>query len=95
MMWDFICLLLVVYEMITIPLLISFEYEVSSVFSLISTCMFIFDIIVNFNTGVYVEGKLNMERKVILREYIRFWFWLDFLSTFPYDIIMDESTSLV
>lgn len=95
MIWDFICLILVIYEMITIPLLISFEYTVSSSFSLFSTCMFVFDIMLNFNTGVYLEGKLNMERNAIIKEYFRFWFWLDFVSTFPYDIIMDESTSLV
>lgn len=95
MLWDLLCLFLVIYEMITIPLLISFEYEVSSTFSIISTTLFSIDILLNFNTGVYLEGKLNMERKEILKDYISFWFWIDFISTFPYDIIMDESSSLI
>ncbi|CAK69994.1 unnamed protein product (macronuclear) [Paramecium tetraurelia] len=91
MLWDLLCLLLVIYEMITIPLLISFEIELSQAFSRVSTAMFVFDILLNFNTGVYLEGKLNMERKEIFKDYISFWFWIDFISTFPYDIIMDES----
>ncbi|CAD8150179.1 unnamed protein product [Paramecium octaurelia] len=95
MLWDLLCLLLVIYEMITIPLLISFEIEISQAFSRVSTAMFVFDILLNFNTGVYLEGKLNMERKEIFKDYISFWFWIDFISTFPYDIIMDESSSLV
>ncbi|CAD8080266.1 unnamed protein product [Paramecium sonneborni] len=95
MLWDLLCLLLVIYEMITIPFLISFEIEISQIFSRVSTAIFVFDILLNFNTGVYLEGKLNICRKAILREYISFWFWIDFISTFPYDIIMDESSSLV
>lgn len=95
MLWDLVCLFLVIYEMITIPLLISFEFEVSSTFSIISTTLFSIDILLNFNTGVYLEGKLNMERREILKDYLSFWFWIDFISTFPYDIIMDESTSLI
>ncbi|CAK80377.1 unnamed protein product (macronuclear) [Paramecium tetraurelia] len=95
MLWDLLCLLLVIYEMITVPLIIGFEIEISQLFSRISSTIFMFDILVNFNTGVFLEGKLNMNRKDILKEYMRFWFWLDFVSAFPYDIIMDESSSLV
>ncbi|CAD8075287.1 unnamed protein product [Paramecium primaurelia] len=95
MLWDLLCLLLVIYEMIAIPLMISFEIEISKSFSSISATIFIFDIVLNFNTGVYLEGKLNMDRKEIFKEYVRFWFWIDFVSTFPYDIIIDESSTLV
>ncbi|CAD8160415.1 unnamed protein product [Paramecium octaurelia] len=94
-LWDLLCLLLVIYEMITVPLMIGFEIEIIQLFSRISATIFIFDILLNLNTGVYLEGKLNMNRKDILKEYMKFWFWLDSVSAFPYDIIMDESSSQV
>lgn len=78
--------------MATIPLLISFGIELSSYMSNFSTILFFLDILLNFNTGVYIEGKLKMERNYIWKEYIKFWFWIDFLSAFPYDLIVDEST---
>ena len=36
-----------------------------------------------------------MKREIIIKSYLSFWFWIDLISTFPYDIIIDESESLI
>lgn len=47
---------------------ISFEMKFNEFifyFEIAIDCMFIFDIVLNFNTGIYLKGKLEMSRKVI------------------------------
>ncbi|CAD8206842.1 unnamed protein product [Paramecium pentaurelia] len=95
MMWDLLCLGLVMYEMISIPLQISFEIDVSVEFSRVSTGIFAFDILLNFNTGIFEDGLLKMNRNAIIKDYVQFWFWVDFTTTFPYDIILDESSHFI
>jgi len=57
--------------------------------------VFSLDILLNFNTGVYLDGILSMKREKIVKSYLSFWFWIDLISTFPYDIIIYESESLI
>ncbi|CAD8056617.1 unnamed protein product [Paramecium sonneborni] len=95
LIWDLICLGFVIYEMISIPFQISFEIEISKEVQNLSLAVFIFDIILNFNTGVYLDGSLQMNRRQIFKNYISFWFWIDLISTFPYEIIIDESQQLI
>ncbi|CAK75082.1 unnamed protein product (macronuclear) [Paramecium tetraurelia] len=95
MIWDLLCLSFVIYEMISIPFQISFEIEISKEISMTSLVVFALDILLNFNTGVYLDGILSMKREKIIRNYLSFWFWIDLISTFPYDIIIDESESLI
>ncbi|CAD8144569.1 unnamed protein product [Paramecium pentaurelia] len=95
LIWDLICLGFVIYEMISIPFQISFEIEISNEISNLSLGVFAFDMILNFNTGVYIDGSLQMNRTYIFKNYLSFWFWIDVISTFPYDIIIDESQQLI
>ena len=58
---------------------------------------FILDIFVAFNTGFYKKGYLVMKRKEIIKNYIKTWFALDFLASFPYSWVFqggETSTSL-
>lgn len=48
------------------------------------------DILVNFNTGFYKKGYLVMKRKEIIKNYVKTWFFLDLLASFPYSWIIDE-----
>lgn len=53
-----------------------------------SISIFSLDILVTLNSGIYVHGELCMKRTTILKEYLKFWFWIDFVSTFPFDQIL-------
>ena len=59
-----------------------------------STFVFGLDILVNFNTGyVNSDGNTIMDRNLITKKYMATWFWLDLLSTVPFDLIFSEERS--
>ncbi len=47
------------------------------------------DIILTFNTGIYKKGNLIINRKRIIIEYLKLWFWLDLTASFPYSTFFD------
>ena len=44
--------------------------------------------LLSMNTGYYSNGVLIMNRKAIIIAYLKSWFILDFLSTFPYTYLI-------
>jgi hypothetical protein len=51
--------------------------------------LFGLDILLNFNTGIYKNGLLIMNRRLIMLDYLTSWFLIDVTSTFPYSLVMD------
>jgi hypothetical protein len=49
---------------------------------------FMIDIVVTFNTGFYKKGYLVMKRKDIILNYVKTWFFLDLLASFPYSWVI-------
>ena len=57
-------------------------------FELISDIIFLIDLIINFFLEYYTEtNKLIKNRKKIIKNYLRGWFFFDFLSALPMNII--------
>ena len=54
---------------------------------------FITDIALNFCTAIRVKGFLVTDRRQIAREYLRFWFWVDLLASFPFDIVFTSTST--
>lgn len=50
------------------------------------------DIVVTFNTGFYKKGYLVMKRKEIIKNYLKTWFILDLLASFPYSWAMSSDS---
>lgn len=59
-----------------------------------------FDIVLSFNTSYFNRffklllselnrGQLVTKRLLICLNYLKFWFWIDLLSSFPYDMVID------
>ena len=46
---------------------------------------FALDILLNFNTSYYNEGLIVTDRLKITFRYLKFWFWVDLVSTFPFE----------
>ncbi|CAD8183738.1 unnamed protein product [Paramecium octaurelia] len=86
-LWDFFCMILILYEIITIPIRISFDIEVSSEFGYVITAAFLLDILLTFNTAIYKNGNINYSYKIIAIEYLKLWFWIDIIASFPYDLL--------
>ena len=50
---------------------------------------FLIDIIFTFITAIH-DPKTQMyitNKKIIAKDYLAFWFWIDFISIMPFDII--------
>ncbi|CAF3589604.1 unnamed protein product [Rotaria socialis] len=91
--WDLIMLILLITNVIVLPVAIAFfSDEINSArwisFNVISDAFFLFDIIVNFRTGVlrndYID-EIILEPRLIAKNYIKTWFMLDLASSLPVD----------
>ncbi|CAD8072680.1 unnamed protein product [Paramecium sonneborni] len=93
-MWDLFTMLLIFFAILILPLDISFtiESEFFDNFNYASIAIFSLDILINFNTSYQQKGQYIIDRKLIAKNYLMAWFWIDLVSTFPFDIIINAST---
>lgn len=85
-------MLLIFYDAIQIPLVLSFDLilpESLDNLANFAQCFFLLDIYLNFQTAFYTKGTLIEKRKKIIKNYLRAWFWIDCLASFPYDWVMN------
>lgn len=59
------------------------------IFDTIIDCFFMLDILIHFNTGFYRKGVVVMKRRDIIFNYLKTWFWLDLLASFPYNWVFN------
>jgi len=75
--FDIFCLIFIVWEIALIPLLLSFpeinDESINQIETTI-TSFFLFDIILNFNTGFYQRGNIVLKRGTIAKHYLKNWF---------------------
>lgn len=96
--WDSLAFLCILWELWMTPFEVVFLYEAGTPagFNVVSLCItgfFTVDIFLNFVTG-YIEGdKTIMQRKLIVKNYMKFWLWIDLLATVPFDRIVETVTS--
>jgi hypothetical protein len=70
---------------------------VAMVIRLISDAWFSVDVALNFRTGIVVEGsnsEVIVDAREIRRKYLRGWFLLDIISTFPFDVAVSTFTDI-
>lgn len=70
-----------------IPFRLCFDVDASGGLLILENIMdasFMLDIVITFNTGFYKKGYLVMKRKDIILNYLKTWFILDLLASFPY-----------
>lgn len=92
LVFDLIGFVLIIIQYITVPFSIAFNVDDGDLkgYNYFSDIFFIFDLMLNFNTGFYKEGILITNRRDIVVEYLRGWFFFDFISSFPYSFIFDS-----
>ena len=47
---------------------------------LVPICIFIIEILINFNTGYYQDGDIITNRKSIVKNYTKHMFWIDIIN---------------
>ena len=80
------------YDSLQIPLLLSFDLVLPyglEILANISQSFFLVDIYLNFQTAFYSKGTLIQKRKKIILNYIKIWFWIDCIASFPYDWVLN------
>lgn len=86
---------LVIYVVLSAPLFIGFDINDTLTTSIINyavmACFFL-DMIATFNTAYIDEEteRLVFERRLIAIKYLKFWFWIDLISTIPFDTIVES-----
>lgn len=92
--WDVMMALLIIYSVLVVPFRISFGVPATGFFAIFDWFvdgLFFMDIIITFRTA-YIhpeEEILIVVPKMIARHYLRGWFTVDFVSTFPFDLVID------
>ena len=92
MIWDVLNFIFIIYQSIIIPYRISFDVPPQGnlfYLELFMDITFMFDIILTFNFGYYRQGISVLERKEIAVNYLKSWFILDLIATFPYNYTVD------
>ncbi|CAD8187027.1 unnamed protein product [Paramecium octaurelia] len=95
--WDVFTMLVIFLAILILPVEISFNVESSFLddFNIFSLSVFTLDIFINFNTAFQHKGQYVFDRKLIMQNYLKWWFWIDVVSTFPFDLIVEAATSSV
>jgi hypothetical protein len=90
--FDYFLMVLIVYSLIVVPYRLAFDVPAVGAwlaFELTVDGFFLVDILLNFNTAIFVGEELIGKRQTITKKYLRGWFAVDFLSTIPFDFIVD------
>ena len=93
-LWDMMIFLLIVWQAIHVPFKLSFEVDtaeegiLNNIPETIADICFTIDIVLAFNTGYYKNGVLILNRRLIIADYLKSWFILDIISTFPYSMVV-------
>ena len=91
--WDAVHLFAILYAVIVVPLRVGFDYDASpwSVLFCLEAFIdlfFICDLLLMFRTAYFMEdGVLEDQPLLIAKRYIRSWFTVDLLSSFPFGYI--------
>eukprot|EP00944_MAST-04C_sp_MAST-4C-sp1_P013942 g13942.t1 len=95
--WDFLIIVLVLYNAIFIPVAIGFpSYEgESDLFGYFIDSLFILDIFFSFRTAYVMEnGEINWDAKSIRQNYLKTWFTIDVIASIPLELFVLVLSSL-
>ena len=107
--WDGLVLVALMYCLLEIPFRVCFDAEVSplsfgGIFNLFVDIFFLFDCYIHFRTGYHDNGEFIHDRKNIALNYMKGWFFIDFVTSVPvpwvvavsYDVTgIDSSTDVL
>lgn len=92
MNWDVLIIVIVIFNSIMIPLDVSFNISSTSLTTVnyFFDILFVIDLVLNFFT-MYKDSKTGEMilswRRIIFNYLIKGWFWIDFLSIIPFELI--------
>jgi len=96
--WDVTVCAVMVYVLVDIPIQLCFEIDVrpETVWGSVDLAVNVFfmvDILVNFNTAFFKESQVISSRVEIAKEYLKRDFWLDIITSIPFQNILDTNSN--
>jgi hypothetical protein len=88
--WNCLLAFFILVCVVYIPFQVAFSYEANvfwRAFNPIMDGFFVLDIFLNFVLAYYDDGELVQDWKFIARNYLRTWFFVDFISTYNFLIV--------
>ena len=83
-----------------VPLTLAFEAEIAGneegalvlrLVEYVCDAAFMLDLLMNFVTGVEIDKKIILNTQIISKLYLKGWFTVDFLASFPFDALVSAS----
>jgi len=93
--WDTVIVILSIVLGIIEPVLIAFkESALSSSGSILTVIEVLFwvDILLTFRTAIKIKGIFILDQRIIARNYLKFWFWIDFVASLPLRSMIDGNS---
>eukprot|EP00930_Biecheleria_cincta_P019961 TRINITY_DN15106_c0_g1_i1.p1 TRINITY_DN15106_c0_g1~~TRINITY_DN15106_c0_g1_i1.p1 ORF type:complete len:718 (+),score=91.72 TRINITY_DN15106_c0_g1_i1:123-2276(+) len=97
--WDCIAACLIVVAFLITSVEVGFDlqpregYGFHYLLAVSIDVFFLIDILLNFNTACYTEnGFLLFERRQVVCHYLKTWFPIDLLASFPYRLVLDSAS---
>lgn len=84
--WDIFIMILVIILSYTIPFSLSFYNHIDMHETEAIISFLLIDMILTFNTTFYSKGMKIANRCRIFKNYLKTWFWLDLLASFPFEL---------
>jgi hypothetical protein len=90
--WDLATMYFVIYTAMFLPARLAFNLEpvplILEIKDGIMNVTFILDLFLNFFTCYEVKGVMIKKHHMIAKNYLKTWFLIDFVSSFPFDVVM-------
>lgn len=89
--WDFFVGALIMESVIVVPLRLGFHIVTNGAavhFDTFFDICFGLDMVLTFFTAFEVDNVMIVDHTKICRNYLRSWFVVDFMSTFPFDVVI-------
>jgi CRP-like cAMP-binding protein len=95
MTWDMYMMVLIMYYAFAVPVRLGFSQDPTyPMLEHFFTICFALDILINFNTALIGQGDLLVfNRGKIARDYLKAWFWIDLVATFPFELVIGGGDS--
>ncbi len=96
--WDHLQLVMMIYVATLVPYKVCFIEETIIVweyFDYLIDFLFFLDMVFTFFTPIIIKESIVSSHIKIAFDYIKFWFWLDLFSVFPFDYVMTSNADFV
>ncbi len=94
-LWDLIIIAIVVFQSLYIPYVVCFRPPMSFTWfcvDLLFDAVFLADVVITFNMAYSDRGNSWVtDRRAIARTYIKGWFFVDLIASFPFDMLLSSN----